>query len=141
MDKPLSTSQIALLIITFFIFIAFSMWGCPVYKVWRQGKQGEAELRRAEQNRKIKIQEAAAIQESSKMLAAADTVRAHGIARSQQIINKTLTPGYLHWFWIDNIDKSNNVMYIATEAGLPIMEAGRFFKQHADSIANANENE
>ena len=33
---------------------------------------------------------------------------------------------YLHWLWIDNIEKNPNaVIYIPTEANLPILEAGK----------------
>lgn len=74
--------------------------------------------------------------ESATLLAQADTIRAHGIARSNQIIGQSLTDAYLHWFWIDNIDKSNNVIYVPTEANLPIMEANRFNKLNAPPEGN-----
>lgn len=103
-----------------------AMIGCPKYKVYQQGKEGEAELKRAEQNRQIKIQEAQAVRASASELAAADTIRAHGIARSQEIIGAKLTPEYLQWFFIDNLEKNQNaVFYIPTEASIPIMESGR----------------
>lgn len=106
--------------------IVGGMIGCPSYNVYQQSKDGEAKLREAESSRQIAIQEAKAKMESSSLLSQADTIRAHGIARSNQIIGQSLTPAYLHWFWIDNIDKSQNVIYVPTEANLPIMEAGRF---------------
>jgi len=108
--------------------VVAAMYGCPKYRVWQQGLEGQAELKRAEQNRQITIQEAMAKKESATSLAQADTIRAHGIARSNQIIGQSLTPPYLHWFWIDNIDKSNNVIYVPTEANLPILEATRSIK-------------
>lgn len=101
------------------------MWGCPKYNVYRQQKEGEALLAHAQSSREVAVAEAKAKMESASLLAQADTIRAHGIARSSQIIGQSLTPSYLHWFWIDNIDKSNNVIYVPTEANLPIMEAGR----------------
>lgn len=124
----LTKFQTTLLAIGLIVVIVAGFWGCPVYRVWQQSKEGEAELKRAEQNRQIKIQEAQAAKESATLLAQADTLRAHGIARSNEIIGKSLSPAYLHWFWIDNIDKSDNVIYVPTEANLPIMEAGRLFK-------------
>jgi len=115
------------------IVVAFAMFGCPKYNVWEQGLKGQAELKRAEQNRQIKIQEASAIEESAKRLAGADTIRAHGIARSQEIIGAKLTPEYLRWFYIDNLEKNQNaVFYIPTEAGLPILEAGRAWKPNTN---------
>lgn len=108
--------------------IVLGMWGCPQYTVYEQQKAGEARLREAESSRQIAIEEAKAKKESAQMLAQADTIRAHGIARSNQIIGASLSAPYLHWFWIDNIDKSNNVIYVPTEANLPIMEANRLKK-------------
>lgn len=101
------------------------MVGCPTYKVYTQRKEGEAMLAHAQSSKEVAVAEAKAKMESSALLAQADTIRAHGIARSNEIIGKSLTPEYLHWFWIDNIDKSNNVIYVPTEANLPIMEANR----------------
>ncbi|HYD91623.1 MAG TPA: hypothetical protein VEA37_09080 [Flavobacterium sp.] len=111
------------------IVVLGGMVGCPQYNVYQQKKAGEAKLREAESSRQIAIQEAKAKMESASLLAQADTVRAHGIARSNQIIGRSLTPAYLHWFWIDNIDKSNNVIYVPTEANLPIMEANRLVQK------------
>ncbi len=120
-----STIGVLLLLI---IVVGFLV-GCPQYNVYQQKKSGEAKLKEAESSRQIAIQEAKAKMESASLLAQADTVRAHGIARSNQIIGQSLTPAYLHWFWIDNIDKSNNVIYVPTEANLPIMEASRLKNQ------------
>lgn len=110
------------------ILVAGAMIGCPAYKVYQQKKSGEAKLREAEFSRQIAVQEAKAKMESSLLLAQSDTIRAHGTARSNQIIGASISEGYLRWFWIDNIDKSNNVIYVPTEANLPILEAGRFNK-------------
>jgi predicted Holliday junction resolvase-like endonuclease len=124
-----STKHTVLVGVGVLLLFVLGFWGCPTYRVWQQSKEGEAELKRAEQNRQIKIQEAMAAKESALMLAQADTIRAHGIARSNQIIGASLTEAYLHWFWIDNIDKSDNVIYVPTEANMPIMEAGRLFQK------------
>lgn len=112
----------ALLVILIIIGL---MVGLPSYNVYSQKKQGEAVLAHAQSSREVAVAEAKAKMESASLLAQADTIRAHGIARSNQIIGQSLTDNYLHWFWIDNIDKSNNVIYVPTEANMPIMEAGR----------------
>lgn len=101
------------------------MAGCPQYNVYKQRKEGEAVLAHAQYSREVAVAEAKAKMESSALLSQSDTIRAHGIARSNEIIGQSLSPAYLHWFWIDNIDKSNNVIYVPTEANLPIMEASR----------------
>ena len=101
------------------IIVVLFMVGCPTYRVYQQKKEGEAILAHAQSSREVAVAEAKAKMESASLLAQADTLRAIGIARSNQIIGSSLTPEYLHWFWIDNIDKSNNVIYVPTEAGLP----------------------
>lgn len=105
--------------------IILGMWGCPKYNVYSQTMEGKAQLAHAQSSKEVAVAEAKAKMESATLLAQADTIRAHGIARSNKIIGASLTQAYLHWFWIDNIDKSNNVIYVATEANLPIMEANR----------------
>lgn len=126
----MNTFRITLAVVILLGLVVLGFWGCPQYKVYSQRKEGEAMLAHAQSSREVAVAEAKAKMEAAALLAQADTIRAHGIARSNQIIGKSLTPAYLHWFWIDNIDKSQNVIYVPTETNLPIMEAGRFFKQN-----------
>ena len=114
------------------ILIGGFMFGLPTYKVWQQNKEGEAELARAEQNRQIAIQEAKAKEESAKSLANAEVIRAEGIAKANKIIGDSLTnnDAYIHYLWIEALRESkNDVIYIPTEAGIPITESARFFKR------------
>ncbi len=102
------------------------MWGCPNYSVYQQNLEGEAELARATQNRQISIQEAQAKKESAKDLADAEVIRATGAARANEIIGKSLqgNEAYLHYLFINNMEHTKNqVIYIPTETGLPILEA------------------
>jgi len=104
------------------------MWGCPNYRVYQQNLEGEAELARATQNRQIKIQEAQATKESAKDLAEAEVIRADGVARANMIIGKSLkdNEAYLRYLWIDKLDEdAGTIIYVPTEAGLPILEANR----------------
>lgn len=132
-DDEISTKSVISIISVSMLFIigmiVLCMWGCPKYNVYKQQKEGEALLAHAQSSREVAVAEAKAKMESATLLAQADTIRAHGIARSNKIIGQSLTAAYLHWFWIDNIDKSNNVIYVPTEANMPVMEAGRLMKQ------------
>lgn len=113
--------------------IVLVMWGCPKYKVYQQTMEGQAILAHAQSSREVAVAEAKAKMESATLLAQADTIRAHGVARSNQIIGASLkgNPEYLHWLWIDNIEKTPNAtIYIPTEANLPILEAGRLSKNY-----------
>ena len=101
-------------------------WSC--YTVWSQRKEGEAELARAESNRQIKSLEAKAVYESAKHLSEAEVIRAHGVAEANKIIGDSLkgNESYLRYLWIDGLQNTKGqVIYVPTEANLPILEAGR----------------
>lgn len=111
-----------------FSFGVLILVGCPPYNVWRAQKQGEAQLAEAMSNRQIAIQEAHAKMEAAKDLAQAEVIRAEGIAKANKIIGQSLenNKAYLDWLWIDQLEKNNNaVIYVPTEANLPILEANR----------------
>ena len=100
----------------------------PKYGVWAAEMEGAAQYAQAEQNRKITILEAEAKLESAKALAAAEVERAKGVAEANRIIGESLkgNEAYLRWQWIQNLENGNNsVIYVPTEAGLPILEAGK----------------
>lgn len=113
------------------IYICLDLFVQPWYHVWEQGKKGEAELARADSNRKIRTLEAQAEQEASKALAEAEIIRARGVAEANKIIGSSLqdNEGYLRYLWIQGL-KSNQkeVVYVPTEANLPILEANRLNK-------------
>jgi regulator of protease activity HflC (stomatin/prohibitin superfamily) len=139
-DQDYSTGKIAgfstAAILLLFGFIVLFMWGCPQYRVYSQRKEGEAQLAHAQASKEVAVAEARAKMESAALLAQADTIRAHGVARSNQIIGASLkgNPEYLHWLWIDNIEKNPQaVIYVPTEANLPILEAGKR-RHYNDSI-------
>ncbi|MBO5694701.1 MAG: membrane protease subunit [Lentisphaeria bacterium] len=110
------------------LLISMIFFGYPQYKVWQQRLAGQAELARAEQNRKIAIQEAEAKKESARALAEAEVIRAEGVAKANSIIGESLrgNESYLRYLWIQTLnDNPQNVIYVPTEAGLPILEAGK----------------
>ena len=112
--------------------VALGMFGCPRYNVWQQEMEGKAELKKAEQNRQIKVQEAKAIYESAKFQADAEIERARGVAKANEIIGNSLkgNEDYLRYLYINGLTENNKegkeIIYIPTEAGLPILEANRF---------------
>lgn len=106
--------------------------GGPILNVWFAEMEGLAEYKKAEQNRKIAIQEAEAKKESSKALAMAEIERARGVAEANRIIGDSLKGNdtYLHYLWLHNMGETKNqVIYVPTEANLPILEAGRKIKK------------
>ena len=122
-----------LLTVTILIaFILILMFGMPVYRVWQQEMRGKAEFAQAEQNRKIKVEEARANLEAEKLNALAEVERARGAAEAIKIENGTLTDRYIQYLWVRNQNNLSDktVIYIPTEGNLPIMEAGRFIKNN-----------
>ena len=104
------------------------MYGYPKYQVYKSDLAGQAQLKEAESNRKIIILEAEAQKESAALLAEVEVTRAKGVAEANKIIGNSLKNNepYLRWLWISNMkETSNDVIYIPTEAGLPILEAGK----------------
>lgn len=72
------------------------MWGWPTYRVYEQRKAGEAMLAHAQASNKII---GASLKENE---------------------------AYLRYLWINGRESNNpTVIYVPTEAGLPILEAGR----------------
>lgn len=99
----------------------------PYYQVWEQEMSGRAEFAKAEQNRKIKIEEAKANLEAEKLNAQAEVERAKGAAEAIKIENGSITPTYIQYLWVRQQSNLNNktVIYIPTETNLPILEAGK----------------
>lgn len=99
----------------------------PWYNVWSQEMEGKAEFAKAEQNRKIKIEEAKANLEAEKLNAQAEIERAKGAAEAIRIENGSITPTYIQYLWVrQQSDLSNKtVIYVPTETNLPILESTR----------------
>ena len=109
----------------------------PNYRIYKQNKQGEANLRQQEWEKKILIEQARAENESATLKAEArikqataegeaEVVRARGVAEANKIIANSLqvNEAYLRYLWIDKLSDNQNVIYVPTEAGLPLLESG-----------------
>lgn len=91
------------------------LYGCPKYRVWQQGQEGEAERARADQNRQITITEAIAKNEAAtseaeaaikiaKARAEAEIIRASGASEANRIIDSTPTDRYLRYRWVEGLN-------------------------------------
>lgn len=128
MDDELKVAGIIAIVVI--IILGIGLAGCPNYNVYSQRLAGEAELARAESNRRIAIAEAEAKKESAKQLAEAEIIRAEGVAKANKIIGDSLknNEAYLRYLYITGITDNGSgaqTIYIPTEAGLPILEAKR----------------
>ncbi|UTM58319.1 hypothetical protein L4174_005615 [Photobacterium sp. CCB-ST2H9] len=119
--------------------ILLTLWAWPQYKVYKQEMDGIAALKEAEWSKKILIEEAKAREQASLMQAKAritlakaegqaDIERAKAAAEANRIIGESLKNNeeYLRYVWIKGLqDGKGERIYIPTEAGLPILEAGK----------------
>lgn len=147
-----SANTIILIILSMFLCMG-GIGGCmyvrPQYRVYTQTMRGEADLKEAEINKKIIVQEAIAQEEASVMRAKTrvtlaqaeneamkikaegeaerDIIRAKATASANEIIGGSLKGNseYLRYLWITEISNSEKGerIYIPTEAGLPLLEA------------------
>jgi len=109
------------------------MFGLPKYNVYRQRLDGQAQLAHAQSSKEVAVAEAKAKMESAELLAQAEVARAKGVAQANQIIGESLkqNESYLRYLWITEVagkDIDKIVVYIPTEANIPILEAGRITK-------------
>lgn len=121
------------------MLILLCMWLVPKWNIYQQTMAGQAKLREAEWSKKIAIEEARATEESAIMKAQArvtmaeaegkaELIRAKATAEANQIIGASLreNEAYLRYLWIMGLQDGNGErIYIPTEAGLPILEAGK----------------
>lgn len=108
-------------------------------RVWIAETGGRAEYAQAEQNRRIVILEAEANNESATQnaqatikietaKATAEIERAKGVAEANRIIGDSLkgNEDYLRYLYINGLTNGvGQIIYVPTEAGLPILEAGK----------------
>jgi hypothetical protein len=122
----MKTKDIIITIVCVLAAIAIGCIGVPIYNVWSQEMAGKAEFAKAEQNRKIKIEEAKANLEAEKLNAQAEVERAKGAAEAISIENGAITPTYIQYLWVrqQNLNQADKIIYIPTETGLPVLEAG-----------------
>jgi regulator of protease activity HflC (stomatin/prohibitin superfamily) len=54
-----------------------------------------------------------------------EVARARGAAESQKIVRSTLSDSYLQYLWIKTLNENPNVIYVATEANLPLFKQAK----------------
>ncbi|MDF1628519.1 MAG: hypothetical protein P1U78_01875 [Alcanivoracaceae bacterium] len=130
------------------VVLTLAVW--PRYNLYRMEMSGRAALKEAEWSKQIYIEEARAREAAALMQAnarvtlaeaegkaqmvraraegQADIERAKAAAEANRIIGASLKGNdeYLRYVWIKGLqDGTGERIYIPTEAGLPILEAGR----------------
>ena len=134
----LDGKTITLGVLVCLIVIIGLMFGMPQYNVWNQSLAGKAVLKEAEYSRQVKVLEAKAKKEAAEFENEAEVTRAKGVAAANKIIGDSLreNEGYLKYLFINQLeDSETKIIYVPTEAGLPILEAGRAMTPEVEGAA------
>lgn len=111
------------------VLIVWSLFGLPVWRVWAQSKQGEADLQQAHKEQQIQVSKAQGRLDAASINKQAAIIEAEAVSAQIERIGKTLTEHdlYLRWQWIKMMEErpNNSVIYVPTEANMPILEAGK----------------
>lgn len=87
----------------------------------------EYRLQRAEVEKRILVEQARAEADAAVEEARAEVERAKGTSEANKIVADSITEPYLRYLYINSLKNTDNqVIYLPTEAGLPILEAERF---------------
>lgn len=124
---------VLILLVLAVLLIPLAMWGLPQYGLYSERLAGEARLAEAQSSRRIAILEAEARRESAVALAKAEVLRAQGAAKANRIIQDSLggPEGYLRYLQIQALAETRaSLIYVPTEAGLPVTEARRLQEQN-----------
>ncbi len=68
------------------------------------------------------VQQKQFLLEQAKKDAEIEVARARGAAQAQEIVRSTLSDSYLQYLWIKTLNENPNVIYVSTEANLPIFK-------------------
>lgn len=104
------------------------------YRVYSAEQAGRAVLAEAQSSRQVKTLEAKAAKESAVQLAEAEVIRARGAANAIKVLQDRLggPDNYLRYLQIQTLDaKDASIIYVPTEAGLPLTEASRSISKPA----------
>lgn len=113
------------------VLLVAGVAGCmaygPEYQVYTAKMSGQAALAEANGSRFAAVAQSKAKMEAASYEAQSEIIRAKGVAAANKIVADGLggPEGYLRYLYIQNLEQSNNrIIYVPTEAGLPILEAG-----------------
>lgn len=119
-------------IVAVILVAALMLIGLPTYNVYSKTMAGKAAYEQAVQDRRIRVLEAQAALDSAQLTAQAEIARARGTNEANRIMAESLggPDNYLRWSYIHMLEETagkqgREVIYIPTEAGMPILEAGR----------------
>lgn len=126
-----NSKPIGIILAAVAVIIIILMFGLPLYNVWQQEMAGKAEMAKAEQNRKILIEEAKARLEAEKLNAQAEIERAKGMAEAMKLENGTLNSTYNQYLFIRTLEKLADkgdlpqIIYMPSEGLVPVLDISK----------------
>jgi hypothetical protein len=112
--------------------IVWSLFGYPRWNVWAMHQSGLADLAAAKNEQQIQIAKAQSRLDAAELNKKAAIIEAQAVAEQITAIGTQLTAHdlYLRWQWIKMMedtheDADRSVIYVPTEAQIPILEARR----------------
>lgn len=131
MEKRSLAKVIVGIIFSIVFIIGALMFGLPRYNVWQQEMAGKAEMAKAEQNRRILVEEAKAKLEAEKLNAQAEIERAKGMSEAMKVENGTLSETYNQYLFIRTLEKLADkgdlpqIIYVPTNGMVPVMDVSK----------------
>lgn len=113
-------------LLTVALLIGGAMWGLPKYKLYRADIEKRTLISEARAKADAAEYTAEAEVTKANYEAERDRIRAQGVADANATINQTLTPEFITWHYVDQLaDLGDQIIYVPTEGGIPILESGR----------------
>jgi regulator of protease activity HflC (stomatin/prohibitin superfamily) len=120
---------IFLIVLAVVVLIVWTLFLQPIWRVWASQKQGEADLQQAHKEQQIQVSKAQGRLDAAKLNKEAAVIEAEAVAAQIEKIGTNLKEHdlYLKWQWIKMMEErpESSVIYVPTEANLPILEAGK----------------
>ena len=114
------------------LLVVWGLWGYQHWKVWANHQSGLADLSKAKNEQQIQIAKAQSRVDAALLNKQAAIIEAEAVAKQIEAIGTQLTTHdlYLRWQWIKMMedtheDADRSVIYVPTEANIPILEARR----------------
>lgn len=124
------------IVLTSFMVLVLSLallvggaFGCKAYNRYQARADSKNNLWKAQYDKRIQVEDATGKKLAAIHLAQVEVERARGVAQANRIIANSITEPYLRYFYIQQLSaiehNGGRIIYIPTEAGLPILEAGK----------------
>jgi len=128
MEDREAINIIRIIVLTVIALVTLSLWGCPQYRVYNARMSGKASIQKAEEQKKILIEDAAARLEAAKLDAQSEIERAKGMSEAMKIEGGQLTPVYNQYLFIRTLEELSEqgnlpqIIYLPSEGMVPVMD-------------------